>query len=73
MSPDPMEQLEIRAMQQRNELHDRANELKTKISETRERFDINRNVRRHFGAAAGIAAGVAFVAGYGIAGSFLNR
>ncbi len=73
MSPEPLEQLEIRAMQQRNELHERADELRNKLSETRERFDVNRNVRRRFGAAAGIAASVAFIAGYAVAGSFVNR
>lgn len=67
------EQLEIRAMQQRNELHQRANELKNKVSETRQRFDISRNVRQHFGSTVGIVAGIALLTGYRVAGSFLNR
>lgn len=67
------EELKLRALEQRDQLHDSASELKSKIASTRERFDVNRNVREHFGAAAGIMAGVAFVAGYAVAGTIVHH
>jgi hypothetical protein len=67
------EDLKLRALEQRDQLHDRASELKSKIATTRERLDVNRNVREHFGAATGIMVGVAFLAGYAFAGTIVRH
>jgi hypothetical protein len=73
MSADVLDKLRLRAMEQRNQLHETANELKHKINDTREKLDINRNVRAHFGTVTGIVAGVAMLTGYAVADGFLNR
>ena len=39
MSAEPVENLELRAVEQRNRLHQTTSELKGKISETREQLD----------------------------------
>lgn len=70
-----LDKLELQAAEQRNQLHQSATELKGKITATREKFaqkfDVVRNAREHFGAAAGIVAAVAFITGYGLTGMFL--
>ena len=72
MSSLPLDKLELQAAEQRNHLHENAIELKKKLVATREKFDLARNARQHFGAAAGVVATVAFIAGYGLTGMFLR-
>ena len=73
MSPEPVENLELRAVEQRNRLHDATSELKGKIAETRQRLDPRRNVREHFIAVAAGVTAVALLAGYAVAGMFTRR
>jgi hypothetical protein len=73
MSDQPVQDLELRAVEQRNRLHHTTSELKGKITATREQLDPAKNVREHF---AGVAAGVsalALLVGYGVAGMFTRR
>lgn len=73
MSTQPVENLELRAIEQRNHLHETTVELKGKLTATREKFDVSRNIRQHFlGAAVAIAA-VAAVSGYGLGGALTRR
>jgi len=72
MSSLPLDKLELQAAEQRTHLHESAAELKEKIAVTREKFDIRRNAREHLGAAAGVVAAVAFLAGYGVTGMFVG-
>jgi hypothetical protein len=52
-----MEQLELRALEERREIHARAEELKGKISEAKEKLDVTKNLREHlFAVALGIGA-----------------
>jgi len=73
MSAEPVENLELRAVEQRNRLHQTTSELKGKISETREQLDPARNVREHFAGVAAAAGARALLVGYGIAGMFTRR
>jgi MFS-type transporter involved in bile tolerance (Atg22 family) len=73
MSTKPVEDLQLRALEQRNQLHHTVAELKSKVSETRERFDVRRNLHAHFGAFAGIAAALSFLTGYGVGTMFTQR
>jgi hypothetical protein len=73
MSPEPVENLELRAIEQRNRLHQTTSELKGKISATREQLDPGRNLREHFLAAATGVAAVAALAGFAVAGMFTRR
>lgn len=73
MSTKPVEDLQLRALEQRNQLHETVAELKNKVSETRERFDVQRNLREHFGAFAAAAAALSFLMGYGVGTMFTQR
>lgn len=73
MSPEAVEKLELRAIEQRSRLHETTAELKEKISETREQLDPAMNLRKHFFGLAGAVSAIALWAGYGIAGMFTRR
>ena len=67
----PTEILEQRAAEQRRALHNDVQELRSVVrAEVRERTDVKRIVRSHFGPVAGAAAIVALAFGYGVAGIF---
>ncbi len=76
MDVDPktaeLERLELRAMAQRNRLHNSAEELKEKIASTRDKLDVTRNAREHFTAAAVIVGAISLLSGYAIAGRFVE-
>lgn len=73
MSPEPVDNLELRAVEQRNRLHRTTTQLKGKIAATREQLNPSRNVRQHFVGIAVIASAVAVAAGYAVAGMFTRR
>jgi len=73
MSPEPVENLELRAVEERQRLHQTTAELKGKIADTRERLDPAANVRKHFASIAGALGAVALILGYGVAGMFTRR
>lgn len=71
MSADPqVRNLELRAMEQRNELHQSVSELRQKVSDVKERFDIKKKVERHKLATALIAAALAVLSGVVVARLF---
>jgi len=73
MSPEPVDNLELRAVEQRNQLHRTTSELKGKIAETRKQLDPGRNVREHFVGIAAAVSALAIAAGYAVAGRFTRR
>lgn len=73
MSPEPVENLELRAVEERQRLHQTTIELKGKLAETREQLDPATNVRKHFAIVAGALGAVALILGYGVAGMFSRR
>lgn len=77
MSEPPVEQLELRAREERQQLHQRATELKTKFEVTRENMRENLSLtnqsREHFGAAALAVSVAGLLAGYTITGIFTGR
>ena len=70
MSTLPIENLELRALEQRNRLHKTADELKTKVAATREKLNMSKNAREHFVGATVILSLLGFFSGYGLAGMF---
>ena len=72
MSTLPIENLELRALEQRNRLHKTADELKTKVAAAREKLNMSRNAREHFVGAV-ILSLLGFFSGYGLAGMFTHR
>jgi hypothetical protein len=65
----PIEFLEQRAAEQRRQLHNSAQELRSAV---RERVDVKRNVREYIAPLAGAAAVLGLALGYGIAGVFVG-
>ena len=45
MSTQPVDRLELRAVEQRRQIHATAEELKGKISEAKQKLDVTRNLR----------------------------
>lgn len=72
MSTSPGE-LERRAVQEREHLHEMASELKAKMVEARENLKITTNVRRHFGFSSALVSSVGLLVGYLFAGAFTRR
>ena len=69
----PLSSLERRALEERSQLHERANELKTKVQHVRENLDIKRNARQYMGPAAAVVAAVGLLFGYAFAGIFTEH
>jgi hypothetical protein len=70
----PAEILEKRAAEQRRNLHNDVQQLRSVVRhEVRERTDLKRNVRRHFAPIAGASAVIALSLGYGAAGIFTRH
>lgn len=70
MSTLPIENLELRAIEQRNHLHKTTDELKTTLLAVREKLDMSKNACENFVGASVVLALVGFLAGYGLAGMF---
>lgn len=66
----PVDVLEERAADQRRQLHNTVVELKSSL---RESLDIRRNAREYLLPAAGTAAFLGLVLGYGFIGMFTRR
>jgi hypothetical protein len=73
MSENSVERLEIRALQQRNDIHEAIGELKDKVLEVRSKLDPNANAREHLLAACVIVSSIGFLAGHAFAGMLLER
>jgi hypothetical protein len=73
MSIQPVDDLALKAIEQRHQLHERAEELKEKIQVTREKLDIKRNARERFTGAAVVAAAVGLLSGFASGGMFTRR
>ena len=73
MSANPIDGLEIRALQQRNQVHDTIGELKDKVVAARAKLDPSNNAREHLLAASLVLSSIGFLAGYGLAGLFTRN
>jgi hypothetical protein len=73
MSTAPINNLELRAIEERDRLRRRTAELKAHAEIVRQNLDLTRNVRRHFGLAAILVAAVGLLSGYGAAGLFTRH
>jgi hypothetical protein len=72
MKTVPMEILEVQAAQEREQLHQTASELKTKVRSAREHLDVVSNAREHFGVTALILGVSGLLCGYLVAGKFTS-
>jgi len=73
MSTNPLDRLEIRALQQRNQVHGTIDELKGKVEEARAKLDVKTNARAHLMGASLVVSALAFLSGYGLAGIFTRH
>ena len=77
MNTQPVENLELRALEQRNQLHRTGMELRSEVQEkiaaTREKFDISRNAREHMLGASLVLGLVGLLSGYSFAGMFTRN
>ena len=73
MSTLPLDHLEKRAIQERNELHQTASELKSKLEVARENLRLSHQARQHFGPACWIVSLAGFSLGYVAAGVLFRR
>ena len=73
MSIQPVDDLALKAIEQRHQLHERAEELKGKIQVTREWLDIKKNAREKFTTAAVAVAAVGLLTGFATGGMFTRR
>ena len=70
MSALPTDVLELRAAEQRRRLHNSVAELREQV---RDKMDVKKNVREYIAPAAGAAALVGLLMGWGFAGMFTRR
>jgi hypothetical protein len=73
MSSNSLDSLEIRALQQRNQVHGTIDELKGKVEEARAKLDVKNNARAHLMAASLAVSAIGFISGYGLGGLFTRR
>ena len=70
MIHESIETLENRAHQQRDQIHETAAELRTKVKSAEKALDINSHLKQNFLTAALIASSITFVLGYRIVDLF---
>ena len=70
MSSLPSYDLELKAADERQRLHDSVTELKVRINES---LDVKNNIKQHFPLAFATSAVLALAAGYYFTGMFVRR
>lgn len=73
MNTTPIETLQIKALEQRKELHQTFADLRDKVIDTREKFRFSRQIRNRLLAASMLAGIVGLTSGYSIAGMFTRE
>ena len=73
MSTPPVDNLELRALEERNRLHQTATELRTKIAAVREKVNPVNNARTHFRGVAAVVTAIGLAVGYSFAGIFTRH
>ncbi len=68
MTTSPLQKLELRALEQRNRLHEVITDAKVQVEITKERLDVKKNLRKHLLAGGVIACVIGLSLGYGSAG-----
>jgi hypothetical protein len=73
MNSAPVEELELRALEQRNLLHKSADELRAKAKEAREKLRFCQQARQHFWTASAAVSVIGLGLGYAVGGMFTRR
>lgn len=72
MSAAPVDNLELRALEQRERIHKTALELISKVDRTKRQLSVTNLAREHLGGMSAVVSGLAFLLGYAITGIFTN-
>jgi len=73
-NPLPTDVLEVRAADQRRQLHNSVVELRATVRDNiREKLDVRRNARQYLPQVAGAAALMGLLMGYGVTGMFTEK
>lgn len=70
---DEINQLEIRALKQRIDIHETIGDLKGKVNDAKAKLDLPTNVRAHFLGASLAVSSLGLLAGYSAAGLFTRH
>jgi hypothetical protein len=70
MSTPSIEDLQLRALEQRNRLHKSADQLRAKVQAGRERLRVSKKAREHFLGASVLVSVLGLGLGYGLGGMF---
>jgi hypothetical protein len=70
MNRPDVDQLELRALEEREQIHQSVGQLRSKVTQVRDILDPQRNARKYFLPASLVASGIAFICGYSFAGLF---
>jgi len=70
MNGPSVDELELKAREERDQLHRSVKELKSQVTHVRETLDPRRNARKYFLPASVIACALGFLSGYKAAGIF---
>jgi hypothetical protein len=70
MNEPSVDELELKAREEREHLHRSVEELKSQVTHVREAFDPRRNVQKYFLAASVVASVLGFLSGYKMVGVF---
>jgi len=73
MSAAPIENLQTRALEQRERLHKTALELISKVDEAKQQLSATHMVQRHLAPSSLAGAALAFILGYSFTGLFTRR
>jgi hypothetical protein len=68
MSTSQIDHLQLKALEERAQLHRSASELRKRLSATKEKLRFSQQVRKHFAIACAVASLVGLLSGYGFAG-----
>ncbi len=68
MSTSPLQKLELRALEQRNRLHEVITDAKIQVEITKEKLDVKRKLREHMLSGALVACVIGLSLGYSFAG-----
>jgi len=70
MSTQPIETLQLRAIEQRSQLHRSASDLRERVNQAKDRLRLSKQAREHLVAISIVASLAGFLMGYGTAGIF---
>jgi hypothetical protein len=73
MSTQLIEVLQLRAIEERTQLHRSASGLRERVNQIKDRLRLSKQAREHLVVVSTLASLAGFLMGYGVAGIFIRR